>query len=173
MKCSFGISYFLEEISSLSYLLFSSIFLHWSLRKALLSLLPIFWNSAFKCVYLSFSSLPFAFLLFSANCKASSDNHFAILHFFFLGMVLIIRWPKHRSLSFSISPSNEYSGLISFRMDCFDLLAVQGTLRIFSSIVVQKHQFFSTHISLWSNSHIHTWLLEKPQLWLDGPLSVK
>ena len=70
--------------------------------------------------------------------------------------VLCIRWPNDWSFSFSISPSNEYSGLISFRMDCFDLLAVQGTLRIFSSIVVQKHQFFSTHISLWSNSHIHT-----------------
>ena len=43
--------------------------------------------------------------------------------------VLHIRWPKFWSFSFSISPSNEYSGLISFRMDCFDLLAVQGTLK--------------------------------------------
>ena len=43
--------------------------------------------------------------------------------------VLHIRWPKYWSFSFSISPSNEYSGLISFRMDLFDLLAVQGTLR--------------------------------------------
>ena len=43
--------------------------------------------------------------------------------------VLHIRWPKYRSFSFSISPSNEYSGLISFRIDCFDLLAVQGTLK--------------------------------------------
>ena len=43
--------------------------------------------------------------------------------------VLFIRWPKYRSFSFSISPSNEYSGLISFRIDWFDLLAVQGTLR--------------------------------------------
>ena len=42
---------------------------------------------------------------------------------------LLIRWPKYWSLSFSISPSNEYSGLISFRMDWFDLLAVQGTLK--------------------------------------------
>ena len=44
-------------------------------------------------------------------------------------LVLCIRWPKHWSFSFSISPSNEYSGLISFRIDWFDLLAVQGTLR--------------------------------------------
>ena len=43
--------------------------------------------------------------------------------------VLHIRWPKYWSFSFSISPSNEYSGLISFRMDWFDLLAVQGTLK--------------------------------------------
>ena len=44
---------------------------------------------------------------------------------------LRIRWPKYWSFSFSISPSNKYSGLISFRMDCFDLLAVQGTLKYF------------------------------------------
>ena len=43
--------------------------------------------------------------------------------------VLHIRWPKDWSFSFSISPSNEYSGLVSFRMDCWDLLAVQGTLK--------------------------------------------
>ena len=43
-------------------------------------------------------------------------------------LALCIRWPKYWSFSFSISPSNEYSGLISFRMDWFDLLAVQGTL---------------------------------------------
>ena len=70
-------------------LLFSSISLHWSLRKAFLSLLAILWNSAFKWVYLSYFPLPFASLLFTAICKASSDNHFAFLHFFFSGMVLI------------------------------------------------------------------------------------
>ena len=70
-------------------LLFSSISLHWSLRKAFLSLLAILWNSAFKWVYLSFSPLPVASLPVSAICKASSDNHFAFLHFFFLGVVLI------------------------------------------------------------------------------------
>ena len=43
--------------------------------------------------------------------------------------VLCIRWPKYWCFSFSISPSNEYSGLISFKMDCLDLLAVQGTLK--------------------------------------------
>ena len=60
-----------------------------------------------------------------------------------------IRWPKDWSFSFSISPSNEYSGLISFRTDCFYLLAVQGTLsRVFSNTTVQKHQFFGTQLSL-------------------------
>ena len=67
-------------------LLFSSISSHWSLRKAFLSLLALLWNSAFKWVYLSFSPLPFASLLFTAICKASSDNHFAFFHFLSLEM---------------------------------------------------------------------------------------
>ena len=53
--------------------------------------------------------------------------------------VLCIRWPKYWSFSFSISPSNEYSGLTSFRIDWFDLLAVQGLSRVVSSTTVQKH----------------------------------
>ena len=70
-------------------LLFSSISLHWSLRKAFFFLLAILWNSASKWVYLSFSPLPLASLLFSGICKASWDHYFAFLHFFFLEMVLI------------------------------------------------------------------------------------
>ena len=58
------------------------------------------------------------------------------------------RWPKYWSFSFSISPSNEYSGLISFRMDWFDLLAVFSNSRVFSNTTVQKHQFFSAQFSL-------------------------
>ena len=75
---------------------------------------------------------------------------------------LRIRWPKYWSFSFSISPSNEYSGLISFRMDWLDLLAVQGTLKSLLQHHIQKHQFFSAQLSSQSNSHIHTWPLEKP-----------
>jgi len=75
---------FLKRSLVLPILLCSSISLHWSLRKAFLSLLAVVWNSAFKWVYLSFSPLPFASFLFTAICKASSDNHFAFLHFFFL-----------------------------------------------------------------------------------------
>ena len=64
--------------------------------------------------------------------------------------VLCIRLPKYWSFSFSIIPSKEYSGLISFTIDWFDLLAVQGTL------TVPKHQFFSAQPSLWFNFHIQT-----------------
>ena len=80
---------FLKRFLVFPILLFSSISLHSLLKKAVLSLLAIVWNSEFKWRYLSFSPLLFASLLFSAICKASSDSHFAFLHFFFLGMVLI------------------------------------------------------------------------------------
>ena len=63
--------------------------------------------------------------------------------------VLCIRWSKYWSFSFNLSPSNEYSGLISFRIDWLDLLAVQGTLsRVSSNTTFQKHQFFGTQLSL-------------------------
>ena len=52
-------------------------------------------------------------------------------------------------------------------------LKSKGFSRVFSNTTVQKHQFFSTQLSLWSNSHIYTWLLEKPQLWLYEYLSAK
>ena len=65
---------------------------------------------------------------------------------------LHMRWPKYWSFSFSIIPSKEHPGLISFRMDCLYLLAVQGTLkRVFSNTTVQKHQFFSAQLSSQSN----------------------
>ena len=70
--------------------------------------------------------------------------------------VLRIRWPKYWSFSCNISPANEYSGLISFRNDWSDLLAVQGTLRSLLQHHSSKHQFFGAQLSLYSNSHIHT-----------------
>ena len=79
---------FLKRCLVFPILLFSSISLHWSLRKAFLSLLAILWNSAFKWVYLSFSPLPFTSRLFTDICKASSDNHSAFLNLFSLRMVL-------------------------------------------------------------------------------------
>ena len=78
-------------------------------------------------------------------------------------LALPIRCLKYWSFSFSICPANEYSGLISFRIDWFDLLVVQGTLsRVFSSTTVWKHQFLGTQPSLWPNSLICTSLLENP-----------
>ena len=70
--------------------------------------------------------------------------------------ILHIRWPNYWSFSFSISPSNGYSGLISFRMSWLDLLAVQGTLKSLLQHHNQKHQFFGAQPSSQSNSHIHT-----------------
>ena len=76
--------------------------------------------------------------------------------------VLSVRWPKYWNFSFSISPSSEHSGLISFRIDWIDLLPIPRTLKVFSHTMVQKHQIFGAKLSWWSNFHIHTWLLEKP-----------
>ena len=62
--------------------------------------------------------------------------------------VLCIRWPKYWSFSFYNSPSNEYSGLISFRMTGWTSLQSKGLSRVFSNTTVQKHQFFGTQLSL-------------------------
>ena len=84
-----------------------------------------------------------------------------------------IRWPKYWSFSFSISPSNEYSGLISFRMDWLDLLAVQGTLKSLlqyhcsKTLIIQHMAFFITQ-------HFHPYLtIGKTIVWLDETLSAK
>ena len=61
-------------------------------------------------------------------------------------LVHCLRWPRHWSFSFSISPSNEYSGLISFRIDWFDLLAVQETLKSLLQYNSSKHQFISLEL---------------------------
>ena len=62
---------------------------------------------------------------------------------------LRIRWLKYWHFSFSISPSNEYSGLISFRVDWLDLLVINRLSRVFSNTTVQNHQFFGTQLSLY------------------------
>ena len=69
---------------------------------------------------------------------------------------LHMRWPKYWRFSLSISPSKEHPGLVSFRMDWLDLLVVKGTL----NTTIRKHEF-GTQLSSQSNSHIHTWPLEK------------
>ena len=81
---------------------------------------------------------------------------------------LYIRWPKYWSFSISM--------LMSIQ-DCFPsgltglILQPKGLSRVFSSTTIQKHQFFGAQPFLRSNSHIHTWWLEKPKFWLYGPLS--
>ena len=77
-------------------------------------------------------------------------SNFPSIRVFSNESVLHIRWPKYSSFSFSTSPSDVNSGLISFSMDCLDLLAVQGTLESCSNTTGQKHQFFGTQLSLWS-----------------------
>ena len=119
MKYSLGISNYLEEISRLSHTIVFFCFLHWSPRKAFLSLLAILWNSAFKSVYLFYSRLPFASLLFTAICKASSDNHFAFLHFFSLGMVLI-----PASCTMSQTSIHSSSGTLSIRSNPLNLFVI-------------------------------------------------
>ena len=76
------------------------------------------------------------------------------------------RWPKYWSVSFSLSPSCDYSGLISFKIDWFDLLAIQKLSGVFSSNTVQRHQFFGILPSLESSSHNPTWPLRRPEPWL-------
>ena len=102
------------------------------------------------------------------------SNHLILCHPFLLSSifpsiqifsnesVLHMRWPKYWSFSFSISPSNEHPGLISFRMNWLDLLAVQGTLKSLLQHHSSKHQLFGAQLSSQSNSHIHTWPQEKP-----------
>ena len=130
------------------------------------------------------ASLSFAisqtWLKFMSIESVMPSNHLILCHFLLLlpsiflsvrvfssESALQIRWPKYWSFSFSISRSNDYSGLISFRMDWLDLLAVQGTLKS----LLWHHS--SKASVLQCSAHIHTWLLEKPQLWLDGTLSAK
>ena len=88
---------------------------------------------------------------------------FPNIRVFSIESVLLVRWPKYWSFSFSISPSNDYSRLISFRIDWFDFLAVQGTLKSLlqhhysKASILRRSAFFTVR-----NSHIHTWPLEKP-----------
>ena len=73
---------------------------------------------------------------------------FPSIRVFSKDFTLQVRWPQHWRFSFNISPSNECSGFISFRIDWLDLLAVQGTLKSLLQTTVQKHQFFSSQLSL-------------------------
>ena len=75
---------------------------------------------------------------------------------------LHMRWPKYWSFSFSIIPSKEIPGLSPSEWTDWISLQCRGLSRVFSNTTVQKHPFFGAQLSSQSNSHIHTWLLEKP-----------
>ena len=103
------------------------------------------------------------------------SNHLILHHFLLLlpsifpsirvfsnESVLCIGGPKYWSFSFNISPSNEHSGLSSFRMDWLDFLVIQGTLKNLLQHHSSKESILWHSPSLWSSSHTHTWLLEKP-----------
>ena len=75
---------------------------------------------------------------------------------------LLIRWPKYWSFSFSISLPMNIQGWFPLRLADLISLLSKGLSRVFSSTTVWKHSFFGTQPSLWSTSHIHTWLLETP-----------
>ena len=102
---------------------------------------------------ISSSVVPFSFCLQYFPALGS----FPMSQFFTL-----IRWPKEWSFSFSISSSNEYQGWFPSGLTGLISLLSKGHSRVFSSTTVWKCQFFGTQPSLWSNSHIHTWLLENP-----------
>ena len=82
-----------------------------------------------------------------------SPSIFPSIRVFSNESVLLIKWPKYWSFSFTISPSNEHSGLISFRIDWFDLLAVQGTLKSLlqhhssKASILQRSAFFTVQLT--------------------------
>ena len=87
--------------------------------------------------------------------------------------ILPIWYPKYWRSSVSINPSNEYAALSYFKKTGLISLLAKGLSRVFSNTAIQKHQLFSIQPSLWSSSHIHTWLLEKQSFWLHRPLLEK
>ena len=159
------------------------------LKSVPLSTLPL-WNSLFSPLVISDSVTPWtaacraslsftisqSLLKFMSIESVIPSNHltlcypllllpsiFPSIRVFSSERAFLIRWPKYWSFSFSISPFSEYSGLISFRIDWLDLLAVQGTLKsLLPSTTIGKHQFFGTWPCLWSNCLICTWLLATP-----------
>ena len=105
-------------------------------------------------IYLFLYSFSFCLWSFPAG------RSFLMSQLFSSESALHIRWPKHWIFSFSNSSSNEFSGFISFRINWFDFLTVEGTLKslqIHNLTTIQKHQFFSVQPSLQSSSHIRTY----------------
>ena len=122
--------------------------LSWPNESALHIRWPKFWICSKSCplsqwYYLAHHILCHPLLLFS-------PSNFPSIRIFSNESVLWIRWPKYWIFSFSISPSNEYSGLISFGIDCFDVLAVQGTLKS----LFQYHSLKESILQWWESEDI-------------------
>ena len=122
-----------------------------------------------------------SFIIFWSLLKLMSiesvmpSNHLILCHPLFLlpsifpsirvfsnELVICIRWPKYWSFSFSISPSANIQGWFPLGLTGLIFFLAKELSRVFSGTTIQKHQFFGGQPSLWSNSHIHTWSLEKP-----------
>ena len=153
--CFISLSY-LQEFSYVQLLSSAQLFVNW-------------WAAAWQASLSMINSWSLLKLM-SINLVMSS-SHLILCHHLFLlpsifpgirifsnESVLHIRQPKYWSFSFNISPFNQHSGLISFRMDWLDLLSEDS--RVFSNTIVQKHQYIGIQLSLYSTSRIHTWLLE-------------
>ena len=112
-----------------------------------------FW-SLLKLLFIKSMTSPIHLILCHPRLLPSSI--FPSIRVFSKESVLRIRWPKYWNFTFNISPSNEQSGLISFRWTGLISLQSKGLSRVFSNTTVQKHQFFGTQRSSQSNSHIHT-----------------
>ena len=91
--------------------------------------------------------MPSKYLILCHHPLLLLPSIFPIIRVFSYELALYVRWSKYWSFSFSISPSYEYSGLISFNIDWFDLLPVQGALKSLLHTTFQKHQFLGTQHS--------------------------
>ena len=138
------------------------------------------WTAALQASLFFTISWSLLKLMFIGSVMPSNHSHplllpsiFSSVRVFSNESVFRIRWPKYWSFSFSISPSNEYSVSASvlptnilgwFPLGLSDLISLlsKGLSSVFSNTTVQKQQFCGVQLSLWSNSHIHTWPLEKP-----------
>ena len=126
--------------------------------------------------------------VFSNSCPPTQWYHTAISSPV-LPFSSCLQSSQHQGLFKWVSSSHQVAKVLEFQLQHQSLMNIQdwfplgwtgwlslqskGLSRVFSNTKVQKHQFFSIQLFLQSKSHIHTWLLQKPQLWLDGPLSAK
>ena len=144
----------------------------WSIAKSCLTLCdPMDWSTPGSLSFIISRSL----LKFISIESLMPSNHLILCHpllllpsifssnrVIFSESTLHIRWPKYWSFSFSIIHSVNVQDWFPLGLTGLITLLSKGLSRVFSNITVQKHQFFGAHLSLWSKSHIHTWLLEKP-----------